>query len=79
METRSREGVLLWSLVDRHGAVRREGAGFGCLVEALRNLTATDARFSAAGRLTMDWSRAGRTAPRRLDRLRRVLSPSGAA
>jgi hypothetical protein len=63
METRSREGVLLWSLVDGRGAVRIEGAGFACLVEALRGLTPTDARLSVAGNLTVRWSRAGLLGP----------------
>jgi hypothetical protein len=63
MEARSREGVLRWSLVDGRGAVRIEGAGFACLVEALRGLTATDARLSVAGDLTVRWSRAGLLRP----------------
>src|SRR5262245_39280319 len=46
MEARSREGVLCWSLVDGRGAVHMEGAGFACLLETVRDLTASNARFS---------------------------------
>ena len=62
MEARSREGVLCWLLVDGGGAVRMKGAGFGCLVEALRDLTASDARLSVDGCFSVRWSRAGLSA-----------------